>query len=91
VITEEPVGAKIGKQVEQDLDTQEFTKRSTQLGSEVAQADREIDQRMHQVFDHHVSNLELMPANRRPRRWSSPPWNLPSNHFSTFPPRSPPA
>jgi hypothetical protein len=62
VITDEPVGAKIGKQVEQDLDTQEFTKRSTQLGSEVAHADREIDQRMHQVFDHHVSNLELMPG-----------------------------
>ena len=42
--------------------TREFTKRSTELGSEVAQADREIDQRLHQVFDHHVSNLELMPG-----------------------------
>ena len=60
--TDEPVGAKIGKQVDRDLDTQEFTKRSTELGSEVAQADREIDQRLHQVFDHHVSNLELMPG-----------------------------
>ena len=62
VIAEEPVGAKIGKEVERDLDTQEFTKRTAQLGSEVAQADREIDQHLHQVFDHHVSNLELMPG-----------------------------
>ena len=62
VITEEPVGAKIGKQVEQDLDTQEFTKRSTQLGSEVAQADKEIDDHLHQVFDHHVSKLEFVPG-----------------------------
>jgi hypothetical protein len=62
VIAEEPVGAKIGKQVERDLDTGEFTKRTTQLGNEVAQADREIDQHLHQVFDHHVSNLELMPG-----------------------------
>ena len=62
VVGDEPVGAKIGKQVERDLDTQEFTKRSTELGSEVAQADREIDQHLHQVFDHHVSNLELMPG-----------------------------
>ena len=28
----------------------------------MAQADREIDQRLHQVFDHNVSNLELMPG-----------------------------
>jgi hypothetical protein len=62
VVSEEPVGARIGKEVVRDLDTQEFSKRSTQLGSEVAQADREIDQRLHQVFDHHVSNLELMPG-----------------------------
>jgi hypothetical protein len=62
VLPEEPVGARIGKEVERDLDTQEFTKRTTELGSEVSQADREIDQRLHQVFDHHVSNLELMPG-----------------------------
>ncbi len=62
VVVTEPVGATIGKQVEQDLNAQEFTKRTTQLGSEFAQADRDIDQRLHQVFDHHVSNLELMPG-----------------------------
>ena len=28
----------------------------------MSQADREIDQRLHQVFDHHVGDLELMPG-----------------------------
>jgi hypothetical protein len=62
VVADTPVGAKICKQVERDLDTQEFTKRTTQLGSEVAQADKEIDQHLHQVFDHHVSKLEFVPG-----------------------------
>ena len=62
VVADTPVGAKIGKQVERDLDTQEFAKRTTQLGSEVAQADKEIDQHLHQVFDHHVSKLEFVPG-----------------------------
>jgi hypothetical protein len=62
VVTEVPVGGKIGKQVEQDLDTQEFTQRTKKMGGEVAQADREIDQHMRQVFDHNVSNLELLPG-----------------------------
>ena len=62
VVAEEPVGARIAKEVDRDLDTQEFAKRTTQLGSEVAEADREIDERLHQVFDHHVSNLELLPG-----------------------------
>lgn len=62
VVAEEPVGARIAKEVDRDLDTQEFTKRTTQLGSEVVQADREIDEHLHQVFDHHVSNLELLPG-----------------------------
>ena len=41
---------------------QEFTRRSEDLGEEVAQADREIDQHLHQVFDHRVSQLELVPG-----------------------------
>ncbi len=90
VIPDEPVGARIGKEVERDLDTQEFSKRTTQLGSEVSQADREIDQRLHQVFDHHVSNLELMPGEAATAPMVAAPWNSPSNRCSTFPPPSPP-
>jgi len=62
VVADAPVGGKIGKQVEKDLDTREFNQRETQLGSEVAAADKQIDERLHQVFDHHVSKLELMPG-----------------------------
>jgi hypothetical protein len=62
VVSNEPVGARIAKEVDRDLDTQEFTSRTTQLGSEVTAADRQIDEHLHQVFDHHVSDLELLPG-----------------------------
>lgn len=62
VVADTPVGGKIIQQVEKDLDTREFTQRSTQLGSEVAQADKQIDEHLHQVFDHHVSKLESVPG-----------------------------
>jgi hypothetical protein len=62
VLADVPVGGKIGKQVENDLDTREFNQRETRLGSEVAAADKQIDERLHQVFDHHVSKLELLPG-----------------------------
>jgi hypothetical protein len=61
-VVDAPVGARLGKQIEKDIDTREFTQRSTQLGSEVAAADRQIDERLHKVFDHHVSKLELVPG-----------------------------
>ncbi len=60
--TEEPVGAQVGKQVEKYLDTEEFTRRTSQLGGEVAQADVESDQRLKQVFSHDVSQLAKKPG-----------------------------
>jgi hypothetical protein len=62
VVPDAPVGGKIGKQVERDLDTQKFTDRSTKLGSEVTQAVGQIDEHLHEVFDHHVSKIELLPG-----------------------------
>lgn len=62
VVADVPVGGQINKQVEKFLDTQEFSQRSTQLGGEVAQADKSIDQHLHQVFDHKVSKLESVPG-----------------------------
>jgi hypothetical protein len=59
---EPPVGGQVEEHVKKYLDAQEFTRRSEDLGEEVAQADREIDQHMHQVFDHRVSQLELVPG-----------------------------
>jgi hypothetical protein len=62
VVGDAPVGGQINRQVERDLDTRAFTQRSTQLGSEVAQADKQIDEHLHQVFDHRVSKLEAVPG-----------------------------
>lgn len=62
VVGDTPVGVKIVQQVEKDIDTREFTQRSAQLGSEVAQADKQIDEHLHQVFDHRVSKLEAVPG-----------------------------
>jgi len=62
VVADAPVGGQINRQVETYLDTQEFSQRTTKLGGEVAQADKEIDQHLHQVFDHHVSKLEFVPG-----------------------------
>ncbi len=58
----EPVGAQVGKQVETYLDTGEFSRRTSQLGGEVAQADEEIGHRLKQVFGHDVSQLAKKPG-----------------------------
>ena len=62
VVRDAPVGEKIGRQVETDLDTREFTQRETRLGSEVAAADKQIDEHLHQVFDHRMGKLEFLPG-----------------------------
>jgi hypothetical protein len=59
---DEPVGAQVGKQVEKYLDTGEFSRRSAQLGEEVAQTDAQVDKRMKKVFDHDVSKLAKKPG-----------------------------
>jgi hypothetical protein len=59
---DEPVGAQVGKQVEKYLDTGEFTRRTSQLGGDVAQADAETDQRLKQVFSREVSQLAKKPG-----------------------------
>jgi hypothetical protein len=60
--TRKPVGEQVGEHVNQYLDEQEFSRRGDELGKEVATADREIGQRLHQVFDHRVSQLEAVPG-----------------------------
>ncbi len=61
-LSDEPVGAGVGKQVEKYLDTEEFSRRTAQLGGEVAQADAEINQHLKQVFGHDVSQLAKKPG-----------------------------
>jgi hypothetical protein len=63
VVAAAPVGGKVTEHVQKYLDTEDFTRRGAQMGGEVAaQVDREIDQRLHQVFDHSVSQLATVPG-----------------------------
>ena len=59
---DEPVGTEVVKHVEKYLDTGVFASRERQLGSEVAQADAQIDQRLKRTFDHEVSRLANKPG-----------------------------
>jgi hypothetical protein len=63
VVEEEaPVGGRMGRRVQQDLDTSEFGRRSAQMGGEVSQADQQFEQRADQVFGHEVSRLSMRPG-----------------------------
>lgn len=62
VVTAKPVGGQVGEHVQKYLDEQEFTRRAGRLGEEVAQTDREVDQHLHQIFDHSLSQLAFVPG-----------------------------
>jgi hypothetical protein len=62
VLLDKPVGGQIGEHVKHYLDESDLSRREAELGKEVAQADREIDQRLHQKFDHRVSQLAAVPG-----------------------------
>jgi hypothetical protein len=57
-VADVPIGTRVNEQVKSYLDTQSFGRREDALGKEVAQADQQIDQHLHQVFDHNLSRLE---------------------------------
>jgi hypothetical protein len=57
-----PVGGQVTEHVKKYLDTEEFGRRTARLGDDVAQTDREIDQHLHQVFDHALSRLTDVPG-----------------------------
>jgi hypothetical protein len=59
---EKPVGGQVSEHVQKYLDEQAFRRRESELGKEVANADRQIDQHLQQVFDHRVSKLEAVPG-----------------------------
>ncbi|MCX6637173.1 MAG: hypothetical protein NT090_19120 [Acidobacteria bacterium] len=62
VVAERPVGGQVTEHIKKYLDQSEFSRRTSQLGGEVAQADRQIDQRLHKKFDHAVSRLAGVPG-----------------------------
>ncbi|MEE8451743.1 MAG: hypothetical protein V3R99_07500 [Thermoguttaceae bacterium] len=56
-VGEVPTGSGVERHVREHLEKEKLTRRSSRLGSEVSQADEKIDQRLHEVFDHDVSEL----------------------------------
>ncbi|MCE5269091.1 MAG: hypothetical protein LLG00_14545 [Planctomycetaceae bacterium] len=52
-----PVGGQVTEHVRKYLDDEYFDRRANQLGEDVARADQQVDQHLHQVFDHSVSHL----------------------------------
>ena len=54
--------ATVVDHVQKHLDTNEFNRRTTQLGAEVAEADDKIDARQHQVFEHQLSQFDWRTA-----------------------------
>ena len=68
VVGQQPVGGRVGQHVKKHLNEEGFRRRGDRLGSEVASADDQIEQRLHQVFDHQMGQLE-----KAPRETSTPP------------------
>ncbi len=62
VVAEPPVGGQVEEHVKKYLDAEDFSRRSQALGEEVTQIDRDIGEHLHEVFDHQVSRLEVVPG-----------------------------
>jgi hypothetical protein len=59
---EAPIGRQVTEHVAKYLDEEDFARRSAQLGAEVAEIDRQVDQHLHQTFDHTLSKLAAVPG-----------------------------
>jgi hypothetical protein len=62
VVPTPALGEGIKRHVGQYLDAGEFRQRAAQLGGEVAQADQQVEQRLHSRFDHELSLLAATPG-----------------------------
>jgi hypothetical protein len=62
VVGRPALGEGIKQHVGEHLDAGEFRRRAAGLGGEVAQADEQIEQRLHARFDHEVSTLAAVPG-----------------------------
>jgi len=62
VVRPQAIGEGIKQHIGEYLDPGEFQRRAAGLGEEVAQADEQIEQRLHARFDHEVSSLADTPG-----------------------------
>ena len=56
-VVPQPAGRLVSRHVETRVDTTEFGQRTAQLGDEVAHADDQVDQRLHEKFDHRLGQF----------------------------------
>jgi hypothetical protein len=59
---EPALGDEVGQHVKTFLNEDAFAKRAQQLGTEVTQIDTQIDQHLHQTFDHALGKLATVPG-----------------------------
>ena len=85
VAEEAPLGGQLREHVGEYLDSSRFQRRASELGDEVAQADRLTDRRLHQKFDHEIGQLSGTPGeSAEPLRTVESP--EPEDRTSEFPP-----
>ncbi len=61
-VAEVPVGEGVLAHVREHIDTGDFDRRAAELGDEVAGADEQIGERLHETFDHDVGRLAGRPG-----------------------------
>lgn len=57
-----PVGGQVGDHVRAALDEDPFNRETRHLGAEIPQTVNQIDQHLHQTFDHAVGKLPAVPG-----------------------------
>jgi hypothetical protein len=62
VVKDAPIGSAVVEHVQEYLNTGEFAQRSNKLGGEVTQEVAQLDERLHNVFDHQLSSLASQPG-----------------------------
>lgn len=62
VVREAPLGDQMKRHVREYLNTGDFERRTSELGDEVAQADDQMEQRLHEKFDHELGRLAATPG-----------------------------
>ncbi len=81
VVRQPAIGEGIREHVGEYLDAGEFRRRATELGEEVAQADEQIEQRLHAKFDHKLGRL----AGRRGETADAPKVTQPEDVLAELP------
>ncbi len=62
VAEERPLGGQLRQHVGDYLDAEKFQQRAGELGYEVGQADENLDEHLHDVFDHKLGRLAGKPG-----------------------------